>query len=205
MYICNLYSTFYILFNMTKNRKTTLLLIVLIFSMNSLYSQNKIDSENLILWSSSKKLTIDDFGIKKDDSNIMLSFGQFSIDYQIGGFSFMSKNFNKKVRNYMIKSASWINTKKNVLSSLLYQQTLFDLSEVYTRQFRKALKENKKKFISGNQLIEQLNQEVLTEFSNRRIIYDEETNYAINTEKQKEWEIQIQKELEELKEYAYEK
>lgn len=173
--------------------------------MNSLYSQNKIDSENLILWSSSKKLTIDDFGIKKDDSNIMLSFGQFSIDYQIGGFSFMSKNFNKKVRNYMIKSASWINTKKNVLSSLLYQQTLFDLSEVYTRQFRKALKENKKKFISGNQLIEQLNQEVLTEFSNRRIIYDEETNYAINTEKQKEWEIQIQKELEELKEYAYEK
>ena len=81
---------------MTKNRKTTLLLIVLIFSMNSLYSQNKIDSENLILWSSSKKLTIDDFGIKKDDSNIMLSFGQFSIDYQIGGFSFISKNSIKR-------------------------------------------------------------------------------------------------------------
>lgn len=181
------------------------IIIILFISVHSLYAQNKTDNNNLIVWSPTKKLTVDDFGIKKDDSTIMLSFGQFSIDYQIGGFSFMSKNFNKKVRNYMIKSASWININNNVSSSLLYQQTLFDLCEIYTRQFRKALKENKKKFISNNQLIDQLNQEVLTEFSNRRLIYDEETNYAMNTEKQKEWEVQIQKELEEFKEYAYEK
>lgn len=54
-------------------------------------------------------------------------------------------------------------------------------------------------------MIEQLNQEILTEFSNRRIIYDQETNYAMDAEKQKEWESQIKKELEELNEYAFDK
>lgn len=83
-------------------KKQLFILTILLFSIFSSVAQNKTDNENLIFWSQTKKLTIDDFGIKKDDSSVMLSFGQFSIDYNIGGFSFLTKNFNKKVRNYMI-------------------------------------------------------------------------------------------------------
>lgn len=190
---------------MKKIKKQFSILIVLLLSINSLFSQNKTENENIVMWSSTKKLTLDDFGIKKESTDAMLSFAQFSIDYSVNGFSFLAKNFNKKVRNYMIKSASWINPNKNVSTSLLYQQTIFDIAEIYTRQFRKALKENKKKAISGTSFVEELNKKSMSEFTNRRIEYDEATDYARDTQKQNEWELQILKELEELKEYAYDK
>ncbi len=98
------------------------------------------ENPDFLLWSSSHKLTIDDFGIKKSDSNSGLSFAQFSMDYSVRGFDFMKKNFNKNVKNAIIKSASWIDTTQNVEYSLRYQQTLFDMAEIYTRRFRKELR-----------------------------------------------------------------
>lgn len=178
-------------------------LILLAFFFTSIaFSQNS--NENNIFWSSSKKLTIDDFGIKTKNDETSPSFAQFSVDYQINGFDFMTKNFNKKVRNYLIKSASWIDTTTNISVSLRYQQTLFDLSEIYTRQFRKSLKENRKKIASGLQIVEDLNQKAMTDFANRRRIYDRETNFGIIQDKQIEWEMQIKKELDDLQNYANE-
>ncbi len=40
----------------------------------------------------------------------LLIFAVFSVDHQVNGFAFVTKNFNKKVRNYLIKPASWIAT-----------------------------------------------------------------------------------------------
>lgn len=45
----------------------------------------------------------------------------------------------------------------------------------------------------------------MTEFTNRRVVYDIETNYGLLTDKQLNWENQIQKQLEELKDYAFDK
>jgi len=69
----------------------------------------------------------------------------------------MRKNFNNKVRNCFIKSTSWIDTTTNVSNSLRYQQTLFNICEIYTRKFRKELKENRKKIVSGTQFADKLN------------------------------------------------
>ena len=41
----------------------------------------------------------------------------------------------------------------------------------------------------------------MTDFSNRRIIYDKETKFGTNDKYQEKWETQIAKELEELKEF----
>jgi hypothetical protein len=177
-------------------------ILLAIFSTSFAFSQTSND--NYIFWSSSKKLTIDDFGIKTKNGETNPSFAQFSVDYQVNGFDFMTKNFNKKVRNYLIKSASWIDTTTNVSVSLRYQQTLFDICEIYTRQFRKSLKENRKKIASGLQIVEDMNQKSMTDFSNRRVIYDRETNFGTIQDKQIEWELQIKKELDDLKDYASE-
>ena len=174
--------------------------ILLIITVTTSFSQTTLD-DNLIFWSSDKKLTVDDFGIKTKNSETSLSFAQFSVDYQVSGFDFMRKNFNNKVRNCLIKSASWIDTTVNVSNSIRYQQTLFDICEIYTRKFRMELKKNRKKIASGTQFVDKLNQEIMTEFSNRRIIYDRETNFGTIEEKQQEWELQINKELDELKEF----
>jgi hypothetical protein len=180
-----------------------LIFIFYFFSTITLFGQNATD-DNLVLWSSTRKLTIDDFGIKTKNNETNPSFAQFSIEYQVSGFSFMSKKFNKKVRNYLIKSASTIDTTSNVTASIRYQQTLFDICEIYTRKFRKELKENKKKIISGTEFINGLNQEAMTNFSNRRVEYDRDTNFGLNSEKQIEWENIIRKELNDLKEFSNE-
>ena len=173
------------------------------FTTLTLLGQNVTDN-NLVFWSSTKQLTVDDFGIKTRDKETNLSFAQFSVDYQVGGFDFMTRNFNKKVRNYLIKSASTIDTTSDVSASLRYQQTLFDICEIYTRQFRKALKENRKKIASGTQFIDGLNQKAMTDFANRRVQYDRDTNFATIIEKQIEWENMIKKELNDLSEFANE-
>jgi hypothetical protein len=120
-------------------------------------------------------------------------------------FDFITKNFNKKVRNYLIKSASWIDTTTTLQQSLTYQQTLFDICEIYTRQFRKALKDNRKKIVNGTQIVVELNNLIMAEFAKRRIDYDIDTKFANDEIKQREWEIQIQKELLELNDFSYEK
>ncbi len=184
------------------NLVTFIGLLFTIFS--STITIGQVSNDNYIFWSSTKKLTSDDFGIKTRNGETNPSFAQFSVDYQVNGFDFMTKNFNKKVRNYLIKSASWIDTTTNVSVSLRYQQTLFDICEIYTRQFRKSLKENRKKIANGLQIVEEMNQKAMTDFSNRRVVYDRETNFGTIQEKQNEWELQIQKELYDLKEFSSE-
>ncbi|MBK9418065.1 MAG: hypothetical protein IPO05_12590 [Flavobacteriales bacterium] len=180
-------------------------LVFIISSLTTLtlLGQHATD-DNLVFWNSARKLTVDDFGIKTMDNETNSSFAQFSVDYQVSGFDFMTKNFNKKVRNYLIRSASTIDTTSDVTASLRYQQTLFDICEIYTRQFRKALKENRKKIASGTQFIDGLNQKAMTDFSNRRVQYDRDSNFGTIKEKQIEWEDLIKKELNELNEFANE-
>jgi hypothetical protein len=179
-------------------------ILILLFQPFNILSGQNAKNDNLVFWSSTRKLTTDDFVIKTKNGETNPSFAQFSVDYQVSGFDFMTKNFNKKVRNYFIKSASWIDMTSNVSTALRYEQTLFDMCEIYTRQFRKALKENRKKIASGTQFVDELNQKIMTDFSNRRVVYDRESNFGKISEKQTEWELLIQSELNELKEFANE-
>ncbi len=179
------------------------ILVILFQPFSFLYGQTT-SNDNLVFWSSTRKLTINDFGIKTKNKETIASFGQFSVDYKVTGLDVITKNFNKKVRNYLIKSASWIDATTDVSAPLRYQQTLFDLCEIYTRQFRKALKENRKKIAFGTQFVEGLNQKAMTDFANRRVLYDKETNFGAISDKQIEWESQIQKELNNLNEFVSE-
>jgi len=184
-------------------RRRTIILIVTLILANK-YGFAQVKNDNL-LWSQTRKLTANDFVIKTKPLETTPSYGQFSMEYQISGFDFLTKNFNKKVRNYFLRTASWIDTTTNVDQSLLYQQTVFDLCEVYTRQFRKALRDNRKKIATGMQIAKDLNDHFVTEFAKRRLDYDGETQFGTDLTKQQEWEAQIANELAELKEYSYEK
>lgn len=173
--------------------------ILMIASFPAL-SQEK-NAENFFSWTADRKLTVDDFHIRKGSSTSS-SFAQFSIGYSAAGFDFLSRNLNKRIFNHFFSSASWIDTTADITLVLNYQQTLFDLSEVYARQFRKLLKENKKRIIKGLGFLNDLNDQIVSAFAKRRLEYDEETKYATDAAKQKIWEAQIQKELAELSEFA---
>ena len=184
-------------------KKIILILLFTIFSATKLvYCQNSTDK---LQWSAKNKLTVNDFLLKTKSIERISSFAQFSFDYKIHGFDFLTKNFNKKVFNSVIKTASWIDTTSNFKQSLIYQQTLFDIAEIYTRQFRKALKNNRKQIIKGFEITEELHNKIMTAFSVRRIEYDRETKFSSDLEKQKVWESLIEKELMDLNDFAFEK
>jgi hypothetical protein len=101
---------------MTKNCLLTILLLNFIIVSSFAQADN-----NFLLWSADRKLKVEDFLIKTRQLETIPSFAQFSMDYQVNGFDFLTKNFNKKVRNNFIKSASWIDTTINFSQSLNYQ------------------------------------------------------------------------------------
>ena len=97
-----------------------------------------------------------------------------------------------------------MDTTNNVVTSLKYQQTLFDIAEIYVRRFRKSVYDNRKKITWGKIKMEELNSQVMTDFSKRRVQYDLATDFGEILDKQIEWENIISKELEELKDFSAE-
>ena len=167
----------------------------------AVFAQN---NDNYLYWSASRKLMLNDFAIKTSDGKAGTSAAQYYFSYEVNSFDFMTKNFNKKVHNCIIRSASWIDTTYDVKTSLRYQQTLFDLAEVYARHFRKDLKDNRKKLLKGTDFIKDLNSKNMTDFAKRQIEYNDDTQFGTNRVMQERWEQQIQLELNQLKAFAQE-
>ena len=177
---------------------------VLILSL-SLFGQKQSDMDKLF-WSDRERITIDDFGIKTKDGSSGLSSAAFSLEYNVHGLSFMTKNFNKRVWHYMVRSASQITMDENVDRYIKYQQTLFDIQEIYVRKLRKSLSENRNKFFLRNAFADELKDQIIgVDLPNRQAEYNNQTNSGKDLIKQREWEEQIRKELDVLKDYAYDK
>jgi len=180
--------------------KLILLFAFIIVSLKAFTQKN----DDYLYWSATRKLTARDFVIKTSDNKTTSSFAQFFFSYEVKGSDFITKNFNNKVHNCLIPSASWIDSSYDIKTSLRYQQTLFDLSEIYARRFRKDLKDNRKKLLKGTDFVKELNTKQVTDFSKRRIDYDTETQFGTNKIIQERWESLIQLELHQLKEFAVE-
>lgn len=182
--------------------KKYMLLLVLALYATASYGQ---DNSGELLWSPDHKLGVADFGIRNQGANAQLSFAQFSLSYSVRGFDFLSRKFNKKIRNVLIPAASWIDTTRMVPISLRYQQTLFDLGEIYARQFRKKLADNRKQIAKGTDVVRAWDTEIAAALSKRRLQYDLETHSGTDEIRQKQWEDTIAEELTALDAYAYDK
>jgi hypothetical protein len=178
-------------------------LYILGFLISSVTSTGQI-SDNYIYWSSNRKLTLDDFGIKTSDGKAGACASQYYFSYRVTGMDFMTKNFNKKVLNCIVRSASWIDTTFDVTKSLRYEQTLFDLAEIYARHFRKDLSANRKKLLKGTDFVKELSTKAMTDFAKRQVDYVSDTQFGTNPVMQERWEGIIKMELDSLKEFAQE-
>lgn len=183
--------------------KQLLPLALTLFATASSFAQAD-SNPNHLHWSATRKLTVNDFVIKTGQLEHNSSLAQYSMEFQVSGLDFMTRNFNKKVKNYMIRSASWIDTVHNVGHSLRFQQALFDLHEVYARRFRKLLKENRGKIAGGTEIVQKLSEQVSTELANRRTEFEADTRSGLDADRLAQWEAQILVELKELKAYAAE-
>ena len=179
-------------------------LILIIGSINQTFGQNLQEGQKR--WSSEQKLTIDDFKIKISDDNTDAVYSQFMISHAIGGFDFMKRNLNQKIENIFLGNASWIDTTKvtEIQKQIDFQQMQFDIAEIHARKFRKRALVNKKKIAKGFDIINQINNEIMAEFSENRLQLVKETESGQNEEKIAEWKEKIATELKKLYEFRYE-
>jgi predicted secreted Zn-dependent protease len=92
------------------------------------------------------------------------------------------------------KNTSWVISDKKSDYILNHEQLHFDLAEVYSRKYRKALQAAKLE-LGNMQQAETIFNRVYSDFVKRQERYDNETEHGINTVKQGEWNAIIEIEL----------
>ncbi len=191
--------------SLEKDMKTRTFRILIIGLFLNLTIQGQEFNKNEKLWNSEDRLSESDFQLKMESAKSVPCFAMYSMNYTVNGFDFFTKNFNKKVKNIMYKNASWLSANENDKQQLIrYQQVLFDISEKHTRKFRKQLFINRKKIISGTQIIEKINGEILKEFSTERSKFENESDSGRIKPVVEKWEKRISFEIQELTEFRYE-
>lgn len=162
--------------------------------------------EGQIRWSSDKALELNDFKIKISEENVDPVFSQFMISHSISGFDFIKRNLNQKISNIFIGNASWIDTTKtaDIQKQIDFQQIQFDLAEIQARKFRKRILKDKGKISKGFDIVNHINNKIMTEFAKIRLEFMRETESGRNEEKLEEWKERIETELKLLNEFRFE-
>lgn len=155
-------------------------------------------------WSATEKLSLEDYSIKKNYNDAILS--QFLISYESKGFDFFKKNLNSRVENIFIGKGSYIDTTKinNLEKQLEFQQLQFDLAEIQARKFRKRLFLGKKKLVKGFEVMKLISNEISNEFAEIRMRFINETNNGNNLKVLEVWKSKVKSELKELNEFSFE-
>ena len=181
--------------------KNLIYLFFVLFTSNFFQSQVLNDDE--LLWDQSRKLNVEDFQIKTDDTLNPIK-STVIISWELMGFSVLNKNFNQNVINKIIKSASIINPDLPDIERFIdYQQTTFDLAEIYARKMRKDLYVNKSKLWKGFEFASGILNEQLNEFHRVQVLMERQTNSGNDAERLKYWKDLIKAELIKTQQYDY--
>lgn len=173
--------------------KKLLALFFFIFALS--FIQSQMLKEDELLWSHSRKLTAEDFQIKKVDAFTPVK-STFIISWELNGFGVFNKNFNKNITNKFIKSASIVDENSaNVIDYVDYQQTTFDLAEIYARKMREDLFLNKSKLWKGFDFASEILKIRLNEYYKVQALMDSQTNSGTDKAKLEYWKEAIAAEL----------
>lgn len=161
----------------------------------SLAAQDK--NEELVNWSSNRKLTWNDYKALPDPgSDAAASTTTFlSIEYKMN-----NKNFSYKIESRFSKTRSWGLHKTAYILS--HEQGHFDIAEIFARKLHKemsAYKFNRHRYEND---LNRIYNGILKEKEDMQNRYDRETRHSINKEKQTEWLIKIEELLKAYEDYA---
>lgn len=158
------------------------------------------------MWNSNDKLALEDFKIRINNENTEVVYSQFMITHAIGGLDFMKRNLNQKISNIFMGNASWIDTTKveSMEHQIEFQQMQFDIAEIQARKFRKRILQDKGQLAKGFDIVNQINNEIMAEFSEIRLEMMRGTESGRNERKIEDWKERIAEELKELDEFRFE-
>jgi hypothetical protein len=159
--------------------------------------------EKEIEWTANRKLTWEDFkGVPKSFSNTNVAAQTYC------GFGFQTNYVTLLTKTKIFVTTtfncnlSWVRPDQKGRTDLLeHEQGHFDLCEVYARQLRKKLREKKMTVFNLNTDANIIFKDVYKSYLDRQELYEKETNYGLNRQKQIEWDNIIANELNELSEF----
>ena len=176
-------------------RFTLPLLLILSVSISVIAQEAEV-----IEWSSTRRLTFEDF--KKVPENPLTSetmILNFGVNSALDSVKLPElKTFNGQISNVFYPKTSWID--KSNKTSLQYSNTIFDIYEWASREFRKRLNENRELVLAGK--IKEISTELNREFMLILEAYDAETKLATNLLEQMKWESHISQQLLSLSAYC---
>lgn len=177
-------------------------IVLILFIIHNSFGQKlgfKVSKSNdqKIVWNGDRKLSWDDFKGKPTSSNDRIA-AMTSTEFIV---QTKTNNRNQKVEvlieNIFICDESWVrNDKINVEGLLDHEQGHFDLNEIHVRKLRKKITPN-----STINQVEKFIKEAYQLSNKSQNLYDKESNHGIDKLKQKEWLVQISKELKELENF----
>lgn len=169
--------------------------IACLFSSLALFAQEP--GEDLIPWSSTRKLTWADY---KAAPNPASDAAATTTSYLIFSYSVSDNNFTYSIASKFSRTRSWGLHKTAYILS--HEQGHFDIAEIYARKFNKKLKEysfNPRTYVKD---LKKIYQEILDEKDKMQQDYDRETQHSIHREKQAEWLKKIARLLDEYRDHA---
>lgn len=153
--------------------------------------------EESIPWSAERRLVWDDFKGKPDGNSGNAALTSSGIEF---GYRYGDQTFSFTITCMFDKNKSWGRVKTDYI--LAHEQGHFDVSEIHARKLYKALKAYKVNQSTLAKDVQAIYSQLMKEQSEMQNVYDDETDNSRNKEKQAAWLKKINKELEQLKDYA---
>jgi hypothetical protein len=183
-------------------RVTPSLLLILSLSL-SVAAQEAPDTTRAfesIEWSSTRRLTFEDFRkVPENPLTVETVILHLGVNSTLDSLKLPQlKTFNGQVTTVFYPTFSWID--KSNRTGLQYSNTVFDIYEWISREFRKRLNENRARVLDGK--VREISEELNREFTLILEAYDAETKSASNLLEQMKWESLISQKLQALAAYC---
>ena len=183
--------------------KKRFFLLFSIFFFNYAYSQSTFKNDSVICWQEGLQLSWKDFQGKPDTVITYLGTTATAviaapIRYRIIQ---LGNTISVHVKVEFLKNHSWVTDTTNDIG-LKHEQLHFDIAELYGRKIRKEVEAFNDQGIYDIDVVTKRVKQLVIEKNERNTLYDRKTGHGIVDFRQLEWQEVIEKELEELKEYA---
>ena len=156
-----------------------------------------IQTNNLVPWSATRRLTWSDFKGDPDphSTNAALTSSNINIE-----FGYNEEGFQYTIKCSFDKNRSWVRIKNTDV--LAHEQGHFDIAEIYARKLNRMMKAYHFNAKTAGTDLNQLYENAMKQHRQTQIQYDQETDYSRNKPKQEEWLKKIDSDLKSLELFA---
>jgi hypothetical protein len=149
---------------------------------------------NEIVWSSHAQLHWDDFNpVPQNKHYAAVTASGISFSYTTNATGYVAEIFA-----VFDKDESWVDTNFRTDALLKHERLHFDITELWTRKLRKAITEGQ---YEDTEALNILHDRHLEGLIHMQAFYDEETYHSLNIAEQREWDLAIASELNNLSSY----